>query len=208
MAAPLTQPLSTFLIPSIEPGDPESVRESLARAHTEFERGDLREALRHLRKAAGEADDAGGDLRAVALARAAADLATEVGTQTPAPARAIPASIIAPKSAVVPPPPPAPLPPASSASRQLTTSAPPPISASASTPSSAPAAAKTNDAALEQLLASGRAVRVAVKRSARDETLYIVRRGDGEVASLGARAAVIVLLDPDDTFFEHTKEAP
>lgn len=215
MAAPLSQPLSTFVIPSIEPGDPESVRGSLASAHADFERGELREALRHLRKAAADADDAGGDLRAVALARAAADLATEVSTQTPAPPRAVPASIVAPRSAVVPPPPPAPLPPASATPRHVTSSAPAPLAAAAvaapvapaaPVPSSSPTAPHV-EAALEQLLASGRAVRVAVKRSARDETLYVVRRADGPVAGLGARAAVIVLLDPDDAFFDAPSSA-
>jgi hypothetical protein len=57
------------------------------------------------------------------------------------------------------------------------------------------------DAALKQLLDSGRAVRVVVKRSARDEGLYVVRRAEGHAPALGTREAVIVLLDADDGFF-------
>ena len=57
------------------------------------------------------------------------------------------------------------------------------------------------DGALRQLLDSGRAVKVVVKRSARDEDLYVVRRADGNAHPLGTREAVIVLLEPDDGFF-------
>src|SRR6185369_6805642 len=84
MAASLSQSLS-FVIPSAERNDPEPVRSSLAQASADFERGELREALKHLRRAAEGADDAGSELRAVALARAAADLATEVGSVAPPP---------------------------------------------------------------------------------------------------------------------------
>src|SRR6188768_1878108 len=128
MAASLSQSLSSFVIPSSERNDPEPVRSSLALAHADFERGEVRDALKHLRRAAEGADDAGSELRAVALARAAADLATEVGAS-------------------------------------LT---PPPVTVTPSTPSSAAAAPSTvpvsvvrgsSDAALQQLLDSGRAVK-------------------------------------------------
>jgi hypothetical protein len=61
----------------------------------------------------------------------------------------------------------------------------------------------SSDAALKQLLDSGRAVKVVIKRSARDEDLYVVRRADGHAPALGTREAVIVLLDSeaDDGFF-------
>jgi hypothetical protein len=61
------------------------------------------------------------------------------------------------------------------------------------------------DSALQQLLASGRAVRVVVKRSARDEGLYVVRRAESQAPALGTREAVIVLLLPDDGFFSSEK---
>lgn len=159
MAASLSQPFESIVIPSVEQGDPESVQGSLALARSEFARGDIREALRHLRRAAEGADDAGSELRAVALARAAADLATAVGASQ------------------VPPP----------VSERAT---PTPILRST-----------TPDAVLRQLLESGRAVRVVVKRSARDDGLYVVRRAEGAPAGLGTREAVIVLLEPDDGFF-------
>jgi hypothetical protein len=148
------------MIPSSERTDPESVRSSLALARADLERGEIREALRHLRRAAEGADAAGSELRAVALARAAADLATEVG------------------SSIAPPP---------------TTVAPPAAPTSIMRPSP--------DAALQQLLDSGRAVKVVVKRSTRDEGLYVVRPADGQPKALGTREAVMVLLEPDPGFF-------
>lgn len=158
MTLSLSQSLASFIIPSSERGDPEPVKSSLALARADFERGEIREALRHLRRAAEGADEAGSELRAVALARAAADLATEVGSSvTPPPAT------IAPLSAV-----------------------------------------RNNvpDAELGSLLASGRALEVVVKRSARDPDLYVARRGADETKTLGTRRAVLVLLDPDPDFFE------
>jgi hypothetical protein len=226
MAASFSQSVSTFVIPSVERTDPESVRGSLAQAHVEFERGAVREALRLLRKAAESSDEAGDDLRAVALARAAADLATEVGpTAVPPP----------------PPPPPQPLPPPTSLAPAVVTHAPaPPIApapssavpapvlpapapvlpapapvalapspaatapALAATPP-APIARELSEASLEQLLDAGLAVKVVVKRSARDEGLYVVRRADGHAPALGSREAVLLLIEPDDAFFTPPK---
>lgn len=185
MVASLSQSLSSFVIPSSERNDPEPVRSSLAQAHADFERGEVREALKHLRRAAEGADDAGRELRAVALARAAADLATEVGASvTPPPAAAIPAAAAAPASVQA-------------------SSAVMPVAAVSSAPSAVPASAIRGnaDAALKQLLDSGRAVKVVVKRSARDEGLYVVRRADSHAPALGTREAVIVLLENDDGFF-------
>lgn len=163
MTLSIPDSLISFIIPGSERSDPEPVKSSLAQARADFEKGELRDALRHLRRAAEGADEAGSEQRAVALARAAADLATEVGGSV----------------------------------------APPPVAPTASTvvPASAVRNATGDDAAIAQLLASGRAVEVAIKRSARDEALYVVRRPQGEVPALGARRAVVVLLDPDDEFF-------
>jgi hypothetical protein len=55
---------------------------------------------------------------------------------------------------------------------------------------------------LRQLLDAGRAVRVVVKRSTRDDELYIVRPASDGAPGLGTREAVIVLLEPDDGFFK------
>ena len=71
----------------------------------------------------------------------------------------------------------------------------------------APSAAPTSlvrsspEAALQQLLDAGRAVRVVVKRSTRDDELYVVRRADGHSPALGTREAVMVLIEPDADFF-------
>jgi hypothetical protein len=189
MAASLSQSLTTFVIPSDERNDAESVRGSLAEARRAFERGEIREALRHLRRAAEGADDAGSELRAVALAGAAADLATEVGASVqPPPVSTAPsgAQSVAPV--------------APSTAPSVAPSTAPSVAPSAA-PASATVARDGADKALQQLLASGRAVKVVVKRSARDEGLYVVRRAENQAAALGTREAVIVLLEPDDGFF-------
>ena len=188
MVLSLPQSLSSFVMPTSERNDPEPVRSSLAQAHADFERGEVREALKHLRRAAEGADDAGSELRAVALARAAADLATEVGSSlTPPPASAAPTPSTAPAQSSVMP-----------------------IAAAASAPSAAPSSIVRGnaDAALKQLLDSGRAVKVVVKRSARDEGLYVVRRADSHAPALGTREAVIVLLENDDGFFTPPPAVP
>jgi hypothetical protein len=215
MAASFSQSLGTFVIPTAERTDPEPVRNSLAQALADFERGAVRDALRHLRRAAESADDAGNELRAVALARAAADLATEVGTTaTPPPPSIAPTALAQPPvgqplmAPPVPPPPVAPPPALQPPVAQPLVApppvAPPPVAAPPIVkPSVAPAssAGGSADEALEQLVQSGRAVKVIVKRSAREEGLYVVRRADGPPTTLGGREAVIVLLDPDESFF-------
>lgn len=180
MTLSLPTSLASFMIPHSERNDPEPVQSSLALARADFERGEIREALRHLRRAAEGADEAGSELRAVALARAAADLATEVGSVAP--------------------------PPASPASATIA------VAATAAAPTTASVAPTSmvrgsNEAAIEQLLQSGRAVKVAIKRSTRDDELYVVRRADGHSAGLGTRQAVLVLLEPDSEFFEKSENA-
>ncbi|HYP88496.1 MAG TPA: hypothetical protein VEQ59_10085 [Polyangiaceae bacterium] len=294
MAASLSQSLATFVIPSPERTDPESVSSCLVEARSELERGAVREALKLIRRAAENSDDAGNELRAVALARAAADLATELGSTVnpPPPSVAPPTSVVTPAATVVaappsaavvlpPPPPPAlappsatvapvvadppvvtapqPIvappaavaapqpavaPPAALASPQPIVAPPaavaapqpavappaalaapqpavaPPAALAAPQPAVAPPAALaapstlsppasasrvSGDATLQQLFETGRAVKVIVKRSVREEGLYVVRRADGHAPALGAREAVVVLLEPDDAFFAPEK---
>jgi hypothetical protein len=69
---------SNVSFPSPEPGDPEQVAVALETASALWSRGDAREALRWLRRAAETAGDAGADIRAVTLARSAADLTTRL----------------------------------------------------------------------------------------------------------------------------------
>jgi hypothetical protein len=120
------------------------------------------------------------------LARAAADLATEVS------------------SSVAPPPTTASVAPAA-----LSAAAVAAAPATPATPSVAPTSVVrgSTDAALEQLLQSGRAVKVAIKRSTRDDELYVLRRADGHSGGLGTRQAVLVLLEPDPEFFEKSENA-
>jgi hypothetical protein len=158
MAAPVSQLPSALSFPEPEPADSEAVSESLRAAHVELARNEQREALRLLRQAAEAAEAAGNDLRALALARAAADLANEMG------------------SSLTPPPP-----------------------ASYVMPVASPA--KSLEPELAALVASGRAVRVQVKRSARDEELYIVRQPSDGKPVLEGRDALILLIEPDSEFF-------
>ena len=65
--------------------DSSSVREALLAALGAHRRGEPREALRCLRQAAEGAESDGNDARALALARAAADLANELGASVPPP---------------------------------------------------------------------------------------------------------------------------
>lgn len=68
----------SFEFPLPARGDTEDVTWSLETAGALWARGDAREAVRWLRRAAESAADAGLDGRAVSLARAAADLTTEL----------------------------------------------------------------------------------------------------------------------------------
>jgi hypothetical protein len=185
MSASLSQSLSSFFIPPPERSDPEPVAKILQAAREDFERGEAREALRQLRRAAEVADEAGSDLRAVALARAAADLATEVSGSVAPPA-------VSPKLDAT----------ESLPSGTMMVAA---VVAPAATPVSHSPPSNVGDtgaAALRQLMASGRAVKVLVKRSTRDEGLYVVRRAGSDAPTFGTREAVVVLLEPDDSFFE------
>jgi hypothetical protein len=81
----------------------------------------------------------------------------------------------------------------------------PPARAQSSAPPPKPGAAAAARAAAsspsdDELVAQGRAVRVAVKRSALDGALYVVRPL-GERVPTGARAALLILSEPDPAFF-------
>ncbi|HEV8246268.1 MAG TPA: hypothetical protein VGP93_10895, partial [Polyangiaceae bacterium] len=82
--SPSSSSLADF-IPLAEDDDPEDVALALETAGALGGRGDMREALRWLRKASEAADDAGRDKRSLALARAAADIATRLASIPPPP---------------------------------------------------------------------------------------------------------------------------
>jgi hypothetical protein len=72
--------------PSPEDSDAEDVVLALETANALWGRSDAKEAIRWLRRAAEAAEEAGDDVRALTLARTAADLTTQVEQEAPAPA--------------------------------------------------------------------------------------------------------------------------
>src|SRR5262245_63691388 len=72
--------------PSAKTNDASDVATALETAQALWRRGDSREALRWLRRAAEGAESEGDDMRAVALARAAAELQDRLPASMPAPA--------------------------------------------------------------------------------------------------------------------------
>jgi len=126
-------------LPEVEPLDPEAVAVAIETARALFRTGEQLDALRWLRRAAERAEESGDDVRALNLARAAADLSTALQS-VPAP----PASVLppAPRASVPPPPappPPAPPPPAR-ASVPPPAAPPPPARASVPPPAAPPPA--------------------------------------------------------------------
>jgi hypothetical protein len=69
---------SKLVYPAPEFGDQTSVAKALEAGGAEWRRGDVREAVRWLRRAAEAAEAHGNDLRAVGLARVAADFMTKL----------------------------------------------------------------------------------------------------------------------------------
>src|SRR5262245_44826962 len=110
MASPLLDPtMQAPTIPPVLESDSESVATSLETAQALGENGDLKEALRWLRRAADAAEQAGDDMRALTLARAAADLTSRVGGASKPP----PLPPASPESSAAPAPPKPPTPPSS-----------------------------------------------------------------------------------------------
>jgi hypothetical protein len=155
----------TLSVPEPQPTDPEDLSTALETAAIFSAQGDVREAMRWVRRAAELAGDAGDDLRALTLARAVADLGDsvapsapppEVAPSAPAPAAA-PAAEAAPASdstaaAELPPPPPLPAREVMATGDRITN----PGIAPPSTPPAAPAAQANGEAevAPEQPVAS------------------------------------------------------
>src|SRR5215469_8532735 len=73
-------------IPPASKGDTEDVAWALSTAEAMYARGDRRDALKWLRRAAEAASEAQADDRALELAKAAASLAIIVGPSVPPPA--------------------------------------------------------------------------------------------------------------------------
>jgi hypothetical protein len=170
--------------------DDEQVTTALDTASALWTRGDAREALRWLRRAAEMAGEAGDDWRAVQLARAAADLSSELqipptlvpaspGPLIPRSAVANPAAALLAGSSPVSYPPPSAPPRASTAHARIVEGPPRPLAASV--PRSR----------------TRQALHVAVTPSEDDRTLFYVRiLAEGEPLPQGADAGLLVALDP------------
>jgi hypothetical protein len=98
-------------VPEPQPNDPEDLSTALETAAIFGAQGDVREAVRWVRRAAELAGDAGDDMRALTLARAVADLGESVAPAAPAPEPpADGGSSAAATGVAAAPPPPPPLP--------------------------------------------------------------------------------------------------
>src|SRR3954463_16318421 len=72
-------------LPEVEANDPEPVAVAIETARALFKTGEQLEALRWLRRGAERAEESGDDLRALNLARSAADLSTALQSVQPPP---------------------------------------------------------------------------------------------------------------------------
>jgi len=225
MVAPIFTGASNVipLLPGPDPNDSDDVTVALQTARALQKKGDLEESLRWLRRAAEAAEQEGNDRRAVALARAAADMTSWIGTseKTP-PAPHSSQVLVADKPAASPPlppvtkssgPPPLPewalravrasaVPPSSSLPLPLRKAAASPSSSIEATPSEArssslPAPKPAAPSDVAKLIAEGPALRVSIKRSVRDPNLLIVRKlAAGMASPPGTTEGYIVLTDP------------
>ena len=208
----------TPLFPDIDDSDTDDVSWSLETGRSMWQQGEMREALRWLKRAAESAEEAGNDTRSLSLAKAAADLRAHVekemgplseyppqnegnGEAAQAPKAALPRPKSLPSrpapAAATPLPPPAAVP---------TPSAPPVRSASAApSASSAPAPLRapstrpaTTKSTAPRPLDRRDAVRVAVQPLTDRPGFYVVRPlGIGEHAAKGLREALLVAIDED-----------
>ncbi|HEY6559956.1 MAG TPA: hypothetical protein VI072_21880 [Polyangiaceae bacterium] len=174
--------------------DDEQVTTALDTASALWTRGDAREALRWLRRAAEMAGEAGDDWRAVQLARAAADLSSELQI----PPTLVPAS----------PGPLFPRAPSNPAAALLAGSAPVSYPPPSAPPRAQAAQARVVDGPPRPLVASvpraraRQALQVAVTPSQEDRTLFYVRvLSEGEPLPPGSEAALLVALDPRTDWF-------
>jgi hypothetical protein len=83
MAQPASE--TTITLPADDPSDSEEVSRSLKLARMLWEEGQLKEAVRALQRGAAAAEEVGNDMRALALARSAADLTALAGPSGPPP---------------------------------------------------------------------------------------------------------------------------
>ena len=201
-------------LPEVEPTDPEHVAVAIETARALFRTGERLDALRWLRRAAERAEEAGDDLRAVNLARRAADLSTELQSMPP-PSRRDEAAALAPyddfsdKTVVDAPAATAIVREALQSGVQITElneSVTPPRSVTMPSPPSTPNVPRTTLKAQPESVkpSSGRqAMRVAVARDPESEGAWLVRSlPDGVTAPPGSEEALLIALDPKSRLFQ------
>lgn len=206
-------------LPEVEPQDPESVAVAIETARALFRTGERMDALRWLRRAAERAEEAGDDLRALNLARCAADLSTELQSSVPpAPptSRQGEAVALAPyddfsdKTVVDVPGATALLRDALQSGVQITeinATSLSPRSVTMPSPSSSPAPAgprNTLKAEPESVKVNPRqAYRVAIARDPETAGTWLMRLlPDGVPAAPGSEEALVVVLDPKSKLFQ------
>jgi hypothetical protein len=176
--------------PQVEPDDADEVVLALKTGGSLWASGEKTEAIRWLRKAQEAADEAGNDMRSLALARAAADL-TEAAKQAEAPPGSESKSNgTRPQLTKPPKPPPNPK------TRLETPSAKSSAERNATEASDPSPQVEPDGPMLSQ------ALRVCVKRSVRDDELLVARLlEDGEVP-VGYHEALVVLTDPTEDLLD------
>ena len=177
----------TIDIPTPVRADTETVITALETAAVFRSKGDGREAMRWLQRAAESAGAAGDDQRALSLSRVAADLHAELN--------ALPEQ----KATPYPPPPSARSAPPSSSNMRA--SHPPPSSRPAeavllptpSTPSTPP----TSQTSTSLATGARQAARVAIAISTTKAGFFELRLlADGETPRIGSSEALLIMLDP------------
>lgn len=172
-------PAST--IPPSLPSDPIEVNEALEVARALWDKGDRRDAIRWIRRAFEAADEAGQVARGVALARAAAELETD---SVPPPAHS------QTRAASRPAPPPL---PSSRPAKPSLLPAPPLRPSSVQAARSAPQPKEK-----EKEPSNEKRLRVSVRTSARDASLFVVRPlAEGQSAPPGTREAYLVMVEAE-----------
>ncbi len=178
--------------PEAEPDDTEDVVLALTTAASLWVGGEREEAIRWLRKAQESADAAGSDVRALELARAAADLAEQVEVADDD----APEASESERTQLTRPPMPPPGPGARLQSTETTAASNGSSNGAGVEPGHAHSPEANGDATMRAPVLT-QALRVCIKRSVRDGELFVARLlEDGEVPD-GYHEALVVLTDPD-----------
>lgn len=187
-------------LPRPDSDDSDDVIVALETAGALWAKGESREALRWLRRAAETAVDTGDDRRAVSLARIAADLAVELDTAPPLIAPPVRASPL-PRSAMH-------IPPLSTATAVKRHEASAPRAPADGLPEngSPPSSPAQQDGAAGAAAALPRqAVHVSVEPSTEDGAWLVRVLGDGEEPRVGTHEALLVALSPNTNLLDRAR---